>query len=171
MDYLIIALRLVHVVSAALWVGMIFFTVVFLAPAVQDVGPDGGKVMAALRRRGLLNFVPVLAVLTIISGVWLYWRTSLGFNPAYVHSATGGTLALGGLASIIAFVIGLTMMRRSMLRAMAVTQMLGGTADERERQRLMSEAQRLRARARTGGRAVVSLLLFATVTMAIARYL
>jgi uncharacterized membrane protein len=171
MDYLLIGLRLVHIVSAALWVGMIFFTVFFLTPAVQEVGPDGGKVMAALQRRGLLNFVPTLAVLTIVSGLWLYWRTSLGLNPAYVHSATGGTLALGGLATMAAFVVGLTRMRRSMLRVLEISQSLGGVADENERQRLMGEMQRLRGRARTGGRIVVTLLLFATVTMSVARYL
>src|ERR687891_465683 len=49
----LILLRLVHVVFGALWVGMVVFTTFFLAPAVQDTGPDGGKVMAALQRRGI----------------------------------------------------------------------------------------------------------------------
>ncbi len=63
MDWLMVVLRLVHVVGGVLWVGMMAFTVVFLAPAIADVGPDGGKVMAALQRRRVMTVMPIIALL------------------------------------------------------------------------------------------------------------
>ncbi len=56
-------LRLVHVVFGAVWVGMMAFTVIFLTPAVRDVGPEGGKVMTALQRRGVMLFLLGITVM------------------------------------------------------------------------------------------------------------
>ena len=51
MELLLLVLRLVHVVGGILWVGFAVFVPFYLAPAIAEVGPDGGKVMAALQRR------------------------------------------------------------------------------------------------------------------------
>ena len=48
MNWLQIILRFVHIGAGATWVGMMTFATFFLAPALGDVGPEGGKVMAAL---------------------------------------------------------------------------------------------------------------------------
>ena len=61
MDPLVIVLRLIHVVAGALWVGMVTFATYFLQPALQESGPEGGKVMAAVQRRGLMTVMPILA--------------------------------------------------------------------------------------------------------------
>lgn len=171
LDVLLIALRLVHVVSAVLWVGMMFFTTYFLLPAIQDAGPEGGKVMAAVQRRGVLTVMPLLAVSTILSGLWLYWRASLGFEPAYMHSRTGMTFGLGGALAIVAYVLGLAVVRPSMMRAMKIMQTLDGARSEDERRGRLRDVERLRARSGTAGRAVAWMLLFAAASMAVARYL
>lgn len=171
MDHLMVALRLVHVVSAVLWVGIMFFTVFFLMPAVQEAGPEGGKVMKALAGRGLMTFVPVVALTTVITGVWLYWRASMGFDLDWIHSATGETFALGGFSAIIAYVLGITIVRPSMMRSATIMQSLSGVTDDAERERKVSEAERLRTRSRVAGRVVAGLLLFSTAAMAVARYL
>ena len=66
--------RFLHVFAGALWVGMAIFSAFFLMPAMKEVGPDGGKVMAALERRGLVAFIPIVVSISILSGLWLYWR-------------------------------------------------------------------------------------------------
>lgn len=171
MDPLVIVLRLVHVVCGAVWVGMVTFATFFLQPAVQEVGPDGGKVMGAIQRRGLMTVVPLLAVATLVSGLWLYLRAAAGQHAVYARSPMGMAFGLGGLAAIVAFIIGMAVLRPSMLKAAALGQSLGPSTGAEERQRLMAEAQRLRARAATAGRATAYLLFLSVAAMAVARYL
>jgi len=168
---LVIVLRFVHVVAGAIWVGMVVFATFFLMPAIQEVGPDGGKVMAAVQRRGLMTVMPILALAALISGIWLYIRAAAGMHAEYAQSPVGMAFGLGGLAAIAAWVVGVAVLRPSMLKAMALGQSLGPSASPEERQRVMAVAQRLRARAFAASRATAYLLLFAVAAMAVARYL
>lgn len=170
MDVLLVVVRLAHVVFGAIWVGMVVFTAVFLTPAIQEAGPDGAKVMGALQRRGIMTVLPILAVGTLISGIWLYWRLSGGLQPAYVTSPGGLAFGLGGVASLVAYAIGIAVMRPAMLRAVALGQAAAGAPPE-ERQRLVAEIQRLRMRGAAAGRWVAGLLFATIAAMAVARYL
>ena len=95
MNTLIVVLRLVHIVLGALWVGMFAFITFFLTPAVAKAGPEGGKIMAALQRRKIMIVLPLLALLTIVSGVWLIlgctaaWRGSWPRTPAKLSRPVG----------------------------------------------------------------------------------
>jgi hypothetical protein len=171
MDPLLLLLRLLHVGLGALWVGMAVFTAAFMVPAIEEAGPDGGKVMAALQRRGILTVLPVLALGTLLSGIWLYWRSSAGLQPAFLASGVGLAFGIGGLASLVAYGVGITVLRPSMMRAAALMQGMGSGTAERERQSRMAEARALRARGAAAGRLVAALLLFALAAMAVARYL
>ena len=84
MSFGIAVARIIHVLGGVIWVGSMFFVSVFLIPAMTEAGPDAAKVSAALNRRNWMVVVPVIALLTILSGLWLYWRASSGFNPAYM---------------------------------------------------------------------------------------
>jgi hypothetical protein len=170
-DPLVIVLRFVHVVFGALWVGMMFFSNFFLMPAIQEVGPEGGKVMAAVQRRGLMTVMPILAIGALISGIWLYIRAGAGMPAEFGRSPVGMAYGLGGLAALVAWVLGMAILRPSMLKAMALGQSLGPSTSAEERQRIMGEAQRLRGRAAAASRATAYLLLFAVTAMAVARYL
>lgn len=171
MDPLMITLRLIHVVSGALWVGMVVFTTFYMMPAVQEAGPEGGKVMAAIQRRGIMTLMPILAVAALISGIWLYIRVAAGTHGEFARSPTGMAFGLGGLAAIVAWLLGMIVLRPSMMKAMALAQSLGPSTGADERQRVMAEAQRLRSRAGAAGRATAWLVLFAVAAMAVARYL
>ena len=171
MDPLVIVLRFVHVVFGAIWVGMVVFATFFLMPAIQEVGPDGGKVMAAVQRRGLMTVMPLLALGALISGIWLYIRAGAGMPAEFGRSPVGMAFGLGGLAAIVAWVLGVAVLRPSMMKAMTLGQSLGPSASAEERQRVMGEAQRLRTRAASSGRATAYLLLFSATAMAVARYL
>ena len=171
MDPLVIVLRLIHVVAGALWVGMVTFVTYFLQPALQETGPEGGKVMAAVQRRGIMTVMPILAVATLISGLWLYLLAAGGQHAAFARSGPGMAFALGGLAAIAAFLAGMFVMRPAMMKAVALAQSLGPSATPEERQQVGAESQRLRARAAVAGKAVNHLLFFAVAAMAVARYL
>jgi hypothetical protein len=170
-DLLTVVLRLVHIVAGAVWVGIAVFVAFFLGPAVQDAGTDGGKVMAALQRRGFVTVLPVLALATMLSGIWLYWRASAGFHPDYVSSRPGLTFGFGAAAALAAFGIGITVMRPAMLRVGSLAQGLGEATTETARAERLLEIQRLRARGALAGRWVALLLLLAAAAMAVARYL
>jgi len=170
-DPLVIVLRFVHVVFGAIWVGMVVFATFFMMPAVQEAGPDGAKVMAAVQRRGLMTVMPLLALGALLSGIWLYIRAGTGMPAEFGRSPVGMAYGLGGLAGILAWVFGVAVLRPSMMKAMALGQSLGPSSSVEERQRVMGEAQRLRLRAAAASRATAYLLLFAVTAMAVARYL
>lgn len=171
MDPLMVSLRLVHILLGTVWVGTIVFNTIFLGPAIQEAGPDGGKVMGALQRRGMMHFLPLLGLLTILTGVWLLWLVSAGFNAAYFHSGVGHAFAGGGALAILGYLLGLVVLRPALVRAMTLGQGMAQVTDEAERQARQGEIQLLRSRARSAGMMVACLLVLATALMAVARYL
>src|SRR5437762_1731287 len=76
-----LVLRFAHVFFGALWVGMMAFQTFFLMPALAEVGPDSGKLMAALMRRRIPVILPIVALITLVSGFWLFQRLSGGAVP------------------------------------------------------------------------------------------
>jgi hypothetical protein len=169
MDLLLVLMRLLHVGLGVFWVGAMIFNVVFLTPSIRDAGPEGAKVAAGLMKRGFMQVMPIVGILNILSGLWLYWKMSGGFQAAYVHSAMGGTFAAGGLLAIAAFVVGVSVMRPAMLKAAALGQAVA-QASPAERDALMAQAQRLRVRGMGAGKLVAALLGLAAAAMAVGRY-
>ncbi|HEX9165475.1 MAG TPA: hypothetical protein VF862_06165 [Gemmatimonadales bacterium] len=170
MDPLFVISRVLHVALGVFWAGTLVFNAAFLLPSIREAGPDGAKVAAGLMRRRFLDIMPVVALVTVLSGLYLYWRVSAGFAPDYMGSAPGITYGVGALAAVVALGFGVGILRPSMLRAAALTQSAAGLAANDAAQALAT-AQALRARAGAAARAVAWLLAVATVTMALARYL
>jgi hypothetical protein len=170
MDIVLLVARLVHVVLGIFWGGALIFTAVFLLPSVRDAGPDGGKVVAGLMRRRFLDVIPVVAILTVLSGFWLYWRVSLGFSHEYMKSPPAMAYGLGGAAALVALSLGLGVVRPSILRAAALAQ-AATAGPAAERQAGMAAADELRARAGRASRYVAGLLAVAAACMAVGRYL
>lgn len=170
MNLLIVTLRLIHITSGVLWVGFGVFMALILGPAIERMGPDGAKVMPALGPNLHTRIMPTLALLTILPGLWLYWIMSGGFGSAYVHSRMGLTFAIGGVAAITTFVIGLTVIRPAMTRAVTLMQSLP-TAPADRQGAIAAEAKQARDKAIATGKLGTLLLLLATLCMAVARYL
>jgi hypothetical protein len=156
MNWLMIVLRLVHIGSGAMWVGMMAFMTFYLTPALNEVGPDAGKVMQALQKQKIMIVMPVIALLTIISGGWMMMRLFAGPSD-FGASRMGMALNVGALSAIVAFLIGVIFMRPLMVKSMT-------TKDP-------AEAQKLRARGAMLSQWVARLLMLALGAMAVARYL
>jgi hypothetical protein len=145
------------------------FNAFFLVPSMVEAGPDAMKVAAGLTRRRFLDVMPPVAGLTILSGLWLYWKASLAFEAAYMRSSVGMTYGVGALAAVIAFALGVAIMRPAMLKAAALSQAAASMAPE-ERAAKLAEAAALRMRGAATGKVVAVLLIVAVAAMAVARY-
>jgi uncharacterized membrane protein len=170
MQTTLLVLRVVHVIGAIFWAGAILFVVHFLEPAVRDLGPDGAKVMQAIQRRRYMEVTPVMALLTILSGFWLYHRDFGRFHPGPGASPAEISYGLGALAAVVALVVGLSVIRPSALRLGRLGGEIAQAPPDR-REALLAEMNRYRGRVRMGGRVLVLLLTISMVTMAIGRYL
>jgi uncharacterized membrane protein len=171
MDPLLLTLRLIHVLAGALWLGFAIFIAFYLGPAMDDGGPEGGKIMVSLQRRGLPTAIPLLALATVLSGMWLFWRISGGQFSDYLRSPTGLTLAIGWLVSILAFAVGMAVTRPAMMKVGELMQSLAGAANPAEREQILATAAGLRSRASVAGRVGGVMLILTAASMAVARYL
>ena len=158
---MLLVMRVLHIATGVFWAGTLMFNAAFLIPAFRDAGPDGAKVAAALARRRFLDIMPWIAALTIVSGIWLYWFDSVGFRPPFMRSRMGISLGVGALAAVIAFILGVAVMRPAMNKAMRLGQ------DPAQQ----AAAQALRVRAGILGRVIAALLGIAVAGMAVARYI
>jgi uncharacterized membrane protein len=163
--------RMLHILLGAFWVGTMIFNTLFLAPALGEAGPDGAKVMAGVQRRRFMDVMPIVALLTIVTGVWLYWRASGGFSAGWSRSPMGRGYGAGGILAIIAFGIGVGVLRPTMARIGKLAAGAGQATDPAQREGLMAQIAGLRGRSTTAGRLVAALLVVATVLMGVARYL
>jgi uncharacterized membrane protein len=170
MHWYLLLLRLTHIALGAIWVGTMVFMVVFLTPALRDAGPAGAPIMGSLQRRGFMVVMPVLALLTIISGFLLVERIYGGMS-GLAASRMGQGLMTGAIAAILAFLLGVIVMRPAMTRAAALAARAGSASTEQERIALGAQVQRLRARSAVMGNVIFVLLLIALGAMAVARYL
>ena len=86
-----------------------------------------------------------------------------------VKTPTGLAFGLGGLAALLAFVVGIGLARPFMMRSMKLAEQMK-TASPADRSSIIAEMQKLGARGAVVNRLVMALLLFALAAMAIARY-
>lgn len=162
--------RALHVLLGAIWVGSVFFVAYFLSPSMTEAGPDSAKVMAGLLKRRFLNIVPVIALTTIVLGLWLYWRVTGGFDPALSGTPGAMVFGAGGVIAIVAIHIGLLGMRRNTLRAIKKSKEIAAMPDGAEKSKAMLAVQDLRTRAQTAGRITAILLMVTTILMALGHY-
>ena len=99
-------LRVVHVLLAAVWIGMTTFVVFLLMPTIKESGPGGAPLAQAMLRRGLHIYMASLGGTVVLTGFYLYWRFTGGFDPAL--SATRGAMMFGtgGIAGTLALILG-----------------------------------------------------------------
>jgi uncharacterized membrane protein len=154
-------MRFAHVFFGALWAGIMFLTTFFVMPSLAEAGPGAAKVSAGLQRRGVLVIAPIFALITLTSGMYLFNRLAGGNTAALMGTPMGLAFVLGAVSSLIAFLLGIIVMRPAMVKAQQLAQS-GGPAPE---------IQCLQRRGAVVGRIVAILLLFTLGAMAVARYL
>lgn len=164
--WLIIVLRVLHIGAGIFWVGSVLFLNLFVGPAVQRAGPDGGRFMGMLMQGGrLTRALTHAATWTIVSGLLIYGLFSMRTEGVWARSAPAMGYGLGAIAALIAFGIGLFVNAPASRR---MQQLGAGGAPDAAQQ---AELERLRARLTSASRLTLWLLLAAVLSMAISRYL
>jgi uncharacterized membrane protein len=167
----LLVLRLVHILGGIFWLGSGLFTTFFLIPALGRVGPSAvGPVMGALQQRKFFTVLPIVALLTILSGLRLFQIVSAGFAPAYMGSRTGQTFLWSGIAAVAAFLLSLLVARPAMLRAGQLGASMASLPDE-QRPGRVAELEKLRRRSGLASISATVLLISAAAGMAVARYM
>ena len=164
-----LVLRFFHVVGGIFWAGGVMLMTGFIIPTVRASGPQGGRFMQELTQRKLPVFMNASAGLTMLSGLILYGRLAAA-NGGWPATRSGIAFGIGGLAAIVAGIIGGAFVGRSAQQLGKLgekVQASGGPPSPEQ----AAEMGRLQARMWNAMRAVAALLAVAVVAMAIARYL
>ncbi|HEX6222068.1 MAG TPA: hypothetical protein VF115_13340 [Acidimicrobiia bacterium] len=163
MDTYVIVLRLLHVTGGALWAGTALASVFFIQPSARAVGEPGEEFMRHLMGKTRLPaFMGASAVATVVSGVLLYWH-DFGAIVPFNRPMLG--YAIGAVAAITAWLVGLTVMLPSGRRM----EELGGRASRGED--VGAAIAVTTARMSRYDRTASWLMILAVALMATARYL
>src|SRR3954470_4394766 len=92
----VVVLRLIHILCGIIWVGGMTVMALFIMPVLAGLGPAAGPVMAGINQRKFPVIMPIIALLTILSGLRLMNIDSVSFGSPYFQSPVGRTFATGG---------------------------------------------------------------------------
>lgn len=165
--------RVVHIVAGAIWVGSVFLFVVYVQPSAAAIGPAGAPFLAEfLGKRRVADGIITSAVITVIGGLFVYWRDwqIYGSFGDWVGSTFGLTLTIGALSSIVALGLAVFVTRPNVMRMLT----LGRQAAEAggpPSPEVAAEMGAIQARLKVVARVSLALLLIAVALMAVARYL
>jgi len=165
-----ITLRILHVLSAMFWVGALLFNAFFLLPAITASGPSAGPVMAALQKRGMMITLPIVGVLTILSGFTMLWLLSGGAIGAYAATRVGRVFTMAGGFAFIAFVFGMVVARPAGMAVGKLAREIATAGDAKQRETLQQRLAAMQRRVAWSSTLVTVLVLAAAVGMAVARY-
>jgi len=137
---------------------------------VRDVGPAGGQFMITLQRRKLHAFMALTALLTVLTGIWLYWVFTAGLQAQVMFSPGGLAFGIGGLCGLLAMILGGAIMGRGFARMTAISGQMA-SASEAERASHMQEMAALRGRLNLASKFILLLMIVALLLMAVGHYL
>ena len=163
-------LRVTHVLLAAVWIGATAMMVFFVMPSAKQAGPAAGPMMGALARRGLNAFMASLGGMTVLTGFYLYWRFTGGFDPALSGSRGAMVFGLGGIAGLVSVIIGGAIVGRSMTKMAALRAQAASLPESAERAALTQQADAARDRGGSAAAVVLVLQMIALICMAIGHY-
>jgi len=167
MNYLVIALRIIHIVAGITWVGGTLIMTFFIGPTIGATAEAGQKFVGHLMNNlKFSNRMSAAAGLTILAGFILYWIDSNGFTSAWMSSGAGRGFGIGAGFALIGFVFGLLIGRTTNAMAQLGAQFRGKPSTEQ-----MSQMQSIRKQQATYSNISATALILAVIFMAIARYL
>ena len=167
---LYLGVRVLHVLLAAAWLGTVGFVYLFLAPALDEAGPAGATLMVTISRRGFDVIIAVIGGVTVLTGLWLYWRFTGGFDPAAGATMGARVFGAGGVAGILAAIIGGAILGRTSKKLTALAAKAMATTDAAQRTGLMAEIAAAKRRMSVWGKTVFALQVVALTCMAVGHY-
>jgi uncharacterized membrane protein len=158
----IVLARAIHVMSGVTWAGAAFVLATVITPLAVPTGSDipGPWLGTVARRAGAL--AGISAVLTVVSGVFLFATLHLHDN-----SVSGLVLKSGATAALLSLAIGVLVSRPTGLEIARLYAGRDGTASSQEASQRLS---RLHTRSVLSARVAAALLAVAVLAMAVFRY-
>jgi hypothetical protein len=168
--FLMIVLRLFHIVGGVFWVGAVMTLAWFVGPSTGVLGEATGRFFQEIMiRRKLSVWIASAMGLTVLSGLTMYGRYSMVPNSHFASSGTGIVLAIGALFAIVAAAIGGSVAGKTAKGVALISQQIqasGGPPTDEQKAQLMA----LQARQAKASRIAAALLLVTLIAMASARY-
>ncbi len=161
--------RVLHILLAAVWIGAVFAATFFFLPAIQEAKAAGGQVMHGVQKRGMLMFIPSMAGLVTLSGLYLYYHFTSGFDPVISGSMAGRVFGIGGIAGILAAIIGSGVGRKAR-KVVALMQQAGPMPDGPGKATLMQQAAALQQSMATSSKITLVLMAIALICMSVGHY-
>lgn len=153
-----IAVALVHIFFATIWLGGSFFYAVILLPRLRVLDTADQRALTRSLRAVMTPLLAVSALATIVSGLVMMVQLHALHPGSFSHTRWGLSLEVGALASVAALALAFVGESRSRrYEASGYAAYPGQSAEFARGERLL----RLTA---------LALLLAALVTMAVARY-
>jgi uncharacterized membrane protein len=166
MNYLLLALRLIHILSGVFWVGSSILFGVFISPTVAATADAGQRFMAHIvTKTRLISMIIGSAILTVLAGSALYWIDSQGLTSPWQSSGPGVGFGIGGLFALIGIVFGIMVGRNINILGKLASQIKGKPTDEQ-----MGQIQAAQKQLGYAGPISMVALIIALVCMATARY-
>ncbi len=166
----LISLRLLHIFTGVFWAGGVFYLAFFIFPAVNSMGPDGGKFMQQLSRtKRMPTVMSIMGIINVLAGLRLMQIMSGNFQSAWFSSNFGIAITIGALATFAALIIGLGVNRpraEKMAKISAAVAASGAPPTPEQ----MQEIGKLKGQLEKGVRVMAWHLLVAVLLMATARY-
>ncbi len=167
MEALIISMRILHIVFSVFWVGTAFFMVAILTPRLKALGPQiQSPVMRAIMPV-VIPYMMISSIITVLSGIVLTLVMRWGALGTLFTTGWGWSMIVGFVtsfvAAFIAFGVVIPLAKR---QAALASSIVGRPPSPEEGQQLSQFGARI-------GRLTLTnfvLLIIATLTMAIARF-
>lgn len=155
----------------AVIVGAATFIAFFLEPSLERAStPVSLGLLPVLKRRGMTAFMPSVGGLAVLTGIWLYWRFTGHFDPAQSRTMAARVFGTGGVAGILAVIVGGSVAGRNARRMTALAEKAAALPDGPERTNAIAAMGAARRKAALGGRIALALLVIALVCMAVGHY-
>jgi len=139
-----------------------------LLPSIEASGPSGGVVMTRVTPRMSVYF-GALSGITVLTGIYLLWRFTGGFDPAVLVTRAGWAFSVGGTAGILAAIVG-GVVGKTTATLITAGASLASATEGPARNALMRQVAALRQRLKALGRAVIVLQAIALILMALGHY-
>jgi hypothetical protein len=142
----------------------------FVEPAAKSSGPAGHKFIGNLTgKHRYPQFMGIISLVTILSGVPLFWMDSGGLNLNWITSGTGMVYTIGSVITVAVFILGITQLSPRGARLASLGREIesnGGAPSASQ----LAEIQKIDREMSVFERWDVALVAVALLTMATARY-
>ena len=169
-QWLVISLRVVHILTGAAWVGGAFLLMGFIVPRARTLGPmtGGAYLNGFLDHPWFSLYISLVEGLAVVTGLVLYLNSSNGLRGAWMTSATGLAFSIGGAAAMLALGISVPI-STSLSKLYYLT--LDLSSEEKENRDQVCALDERHTRLARLGAIYTTLLAVAVVGMASAQYL